>query len=105
MEVSKDIIRYCLLYDFKMGLLAAVSSRRICQTFWDSAVNECTARHWFQKFKSRDLSLCDKIRSGRPHTWDDEALQVSIKENSNLICGEFATLLTFCDETDFICTS
>ncbi|GFS38703.1 histone-lysine N-methyltransferase SETMAR [Trichonephila inaurata madagascariensis] len=58
-DVSKELVQGCLLYDFKVGLSVAASSRRICQAFGDSAVNERTARHWFQKFRSGDLSLCD----------------------------------------------
>ncbi|GFT31101.1 histone-lysine N-methyltransferase SETMAR [Nephila pilipes] len=75
MEVSKDLVRCCVLYDFKEGLSAAASSHRICQAFGDSAVNERTTR---QKFRLRDLSLCGKPRSGRPHALDDEALQAAI---------------------------
>ncbi|GFY52742.1 histone-lysine N-methyltransferase SETMAR [Trichonephila inaurata madagascariensis] len=74
MDVSKALVRGCLLYDFKVGLSAAASSCRICQAFGDSAVNERTAKHWFQKFNSEDLSLCDKARTGRPQALDDEAL-------------------------------
>ena len=38
MEVSRDLVRSCLLYDFKVGLSAAASSLRICQAFGDGAV-------------------------------------------------------------------
>ncbi|GFY43355.1 histone-lysine N-methyltransferase SETMAR [Trichonephila inaurata madagascariensis] len=82
MDVSKELDRGCLLYDLKVGLSAAASSRRICQAFEDSDVNERTARHWFQKFRSDELSLCDKARTGRPHASDEEALQAAIEEDS-----------------------
>ncbi|GFY72332.1 histone-lysine N-methyltransferase SETMAR [Trichonephila inaurata madagascariensis] len=82
MDVSKELVRGCLIYDFKVGLSAAASSHRICQAFGDSAVNERTARHWFQKFRSGDLSLCDKARTGRPQALDDEALKAAIKEDT-----------------------
>ena len=58
--MSKELFRCCLLYDFKVGLSAAASSRRICQAFGNSAVNERTARHWFQKFRSGDFSVYDE---------------------------------------------
>ncbi|GFS62128.1 histone-lysine N-methyltransferase SETMAR [Trichonephila clavipes] len=90
MGVSKGLVWDCLLYNFKAGLSAAASSRRICQAFGDSAVNERTTRHWFQKLRSRDLSLCDKARTGRPQALDDEALQASIEEDSSQTCGELA---------------
>ncbi|GFS61769.1 histone-lysine N-methyltransferase SETMAR [Trichonephila inaurata madagascariensis] len=90
MDVSKELVRGCLLYDFKVSLSAAASSRRICQALGDSAVNECTARHWFQKFRSGDLSLCDRARTGRPQALDDEPLQVAIEEDSCQTCGKLA---------------
>ncbi|GFT86901.1 histone-lysine N-methyltransferase SETMAR [Trichonephila clavipes] len=66
-----ELVRGCLLYDFKLGLSAAASSHRICQAFGDSAVNERMARHWFRKFRSGDMSLCDKARRGRPQALND----------------------------------
>ncbi|PRD18640.1 UNVERIFIED_CONTAM: mariner\T [Trichonephila clavipes] len=54
----------------------------------DSAVSERTARHWFQKFRSGDLSLCDKARTGRPQALYDEALQAAIGKDSSQTCGE-----------------
>ncbi|GFV64909.1 histone-lysine N-methyltransferase SETMAR [Trichonephila clavipes] len=67
MDVSKELVRGCLLYDFKVGLSAVASSRRICQAFGDSAVNERTARHWFKKIRSGDLSP-DSGTKWVPHT-------------------------------------
>ncbi|GFY64897.1 histone-lysine N-methyltransferase SETMAR [Trichonephila inaurata madagascariensis] len=99
MDVSKELVRGCLLYDFKMGLSAAASSHRICQAFGDSAVNECIARHWFQKFRSGDLSLCDKAQTGRPQALDDEALQAAIVEDSGQMCGELARQFNTSSET------
>ncbi|GFW98501.1 histone-lysine N-methyltransferase SETMAR [Trichonephila clavipes] len=99
MNVSKELVQGCLLYDFKVGLSAAASSRRICEAFGDSAVNERTARHWFLKFRSGDLSLCDKARTGRPQVLDDEALQVAIEEVSSQTCGELARQFNTSSET------
>ncbi|GFY35291.1 histone-lysine N-methyltransferase SETMAR [Trichonephila clavipes] len=75
---------------------AAASSRRIFQAFGDSVVNERMARHWFQKFRSGDLSLCDKARTRRPRALNDEALQAAIKEDSSQTCGgTFQTIQHF----------
>ncbi|GFY59519.1 histone-lysine N-methyltransferase SETMAR [Trichonephila inaurata madagascariensis] len=98
MDVSKELIRGCLLNDFKVKS-AAASSRRICQAFGDSTVNERTARHWFQKFKSGDLSFCDKARTGRPQALDDEALQAAIVEHSSQTCGELDRQFNTSSET------
>ncbi|GFW87935.1 histone-lysine N-methyltransferase SETMAR [Trichonephila clavipes] len=69
MDALNELVLGCLLYDFKVGLSATASSRRISQAFGDSAVNERTARHWFEIFRSGDLSLCDKARTGRHKPW------------------------------------
>ncbi|GFS60985.1 histone-lysine N-methyltransferase SETMAR [Trichonephila inaurata madagascariensis] len=98
MDVSKELVRGCLLYDFKVDLSAAASSRRICQAFGDSAVNKRTERHWFRKFRSRGLSLCDKARTGRPQALDDEALQAAI-EDSSQTCSELARQFITSSET------
>ncbi|GFT36340.1 histone-lysine N-methyltransferase SETMAR [Trichonephila clavipes] len=87
MDVLKKLVRCCLIYDFKVGLSTAASSRRICQAFWDSAVNERMARHWFQKFRSGDVSLCDKTETRQSQALDNEALQAAIQD-SRQMCGE-----------------
>ncbi|GFY75876.1 histone-lysine N-methyltransferase SETMAR [Trichonephila inaurata madagascariensis] len=78
MDVSKELVRGCLLYDFKVGLSAAVTSRRICQAFGDSAVNE--------------------LRTGRSQALNDKALQAAI-ENSSKTCGELARQFITSSET------
>ncbi|GFS75190.1 histone-lysine N-methyltransferase SETMAR [Nephila pilipes] len=83
-NVSKDLARCCLFCDLKVGLSEAASSRQICRAFGDSTVNERTARHWFKKFRSGDLSLCEEPNSGRPHALDNESLSAAIEENSSL---------------------
>ncbi|GFT42117.1 histone-lysine N-methyltransferase SETMAR [Trichonephila clavipes] len=99
MDASKELVWGCLLYDFKVGLPAAASSHQIYQVFGDSAVNEPTARHWFQNCRSGDLSLCDKARTGRPQVLDDKTLQAAIKDDSSQTCGELARKFNTSSET------
>ena len=82
-----------------MGLPEATPSSRICQAFEDRFENEHSTRHWFQKFKSGDLSLCDEPHSSRPQALK-EALQAAIQEDSSLTCGEFPRQFKFLGETD-----
>lgn len=65
---------------FKVGFSTAASNCRIRQVFRDNAVNERTTSHWFQKFRSGDLFLCDEPCSGRPHVLNGEALKAAIEE-------------------------
>ncbi|GFY70478.1 histone-lysine N-methyltransferase SETMAR [Trichonephila inaurata madagascariensis] len=62
----------------------------MCQAFGGSTVDESTVRHWFQKFRSGDLSLWDKARTGRPQALVGEALQAAIEKDSSQTCGELA---------------
>ncbi|GFS53313.1 histone-lysine N-methyltransferase SETMAR [Nephila pilipes] len=90
MEVSKNLVRCCFFYDFKVGLSVAASSSGICQALGDRTVNECIARHCLKIFRSGDLSLCDELSSGRPYALDYKALPAAIQEDNSLTCGEFA---------------
>ncbi|GFW15072.1 histone-lysine N-methyltransferase SETMAR [Trichonephila clavipes] len=86
MEVPKELVRGCLLYDFKVGLSAAASNRRICQAFGDSAVNKRTPRNWFKK---SGREICLSLITGQPQALDDKALQAALQEGSSQTCGEF----------------
>ncbi|GFU87001.1 histone-lysine N-methyltransferase SETMAR [Trichonephila clavipes] len=48
---------------------------------------------------SRDLSLCDKARIGRPQALDDEALQAAIEENSSQTYGELVRQINTSSKT------
>ncbi|GFT78844.1 hypothetical protein NPIL_348721, partial [Nephila pilipes] len=54
--MSKDLVQCCFLYDFKVGLSEAASSRRIFQVFGDGAVNERTTRHLLKNL-GREICL------------------------------------------------
>lgn len=81
MDVSKSTVRSCLLYDFKSGLSAAESQRRITDAFGDGTVSKTTAKDWFTRFRGGDFNLEDRPRSGRPSGIDDSLLQAAIEAN------------------------
>ncbi|GFT23632.1 histone-lysine N-methyltransferase SETMAR [Trichonephila clavipes] len=85
----------CLLYDFKGGLSAAASSRPLCQEFGDNAVNERTARNWFQnsgseicpteiKFEQDDYRPCITKPCRRPLRKTVVKCVVNFPDNSTL---------------------
>ncbi|KAI6171945.1 Histone-lysine N-methyltransferase SETMAR [Aphelenchoides besseyi] len=51
--------RVCLLYDFKAGLSALESVRKIHSCFGEDAVGLEGARTWFKKFRSGNLNIAD----------------------------------------------
>lgn len=74
MQFDREHLRTCMFYDFKSGLKAVESYRRLCQAFGPNVVSERTTRDWFKRFKEGDADFQDKPRSGRPSTFDDERL-------------------------------
>ncbi|GFY58315.1 histone-lysine N-methyltransferase SETMAR [Trichonephila inaurata madagascariensis] len=70
MDVSKELVQGCFLYDFKVGLSAAASNLRICQAFGDCTVEE-----------------------------HDEGLQAAIEEDSSQTCCELARQFNTSSET------
>ena len=62
-----------------MNQSAAETARKINQVFGNNSVNERTVRRWFEKFRSRDFSLEDEFRSGRPTVIQDEDLKTLVE--------------------------
>ncbi|CAI9724122.1 histone-lysine N-methyltransferase SETMAR-like [Octopus vulgaris] len=81
MELSKRDIRAILLFNFKKGRKAAESARDINETFGEEMTSEWSARKWFKRFRSGDLSLEDRERSGRPSVIDDGQLKTVIEKD------------------------
>ncbi|GFT84162.1 YLP motif-containing protein 1 [Nephila pilipes] len=67
------------------------------QTDWNKMTDPSHADRALTRTKLGDLSLCDKLRRGRPHAVDDEALLAVIEEG--LTCGELAKQFNVSDET------
>ncbi len=64
-----------MLYEFDRGSTAAETTRNIYTAYDEEVVDSSTFRRWFAKFRSEDIILTDKSRSGRPLDFNDEALQ------------------------------
>jgi histone-lysine N-methyltransferase SETMAR len=98
-QLSKDLLRHSILYDFRAGLKAAESHRRLCQAFGPDIVSATTVRDWFQRFKSGDYSIVDKTKSGRPPELDDGELRQLVESNPRLTTREMATTLGYDQST------
>lgn len=91
--ITKSMIRTCLLYDFKSGVKAAESSRRICAAFGSDTVSERTAQDWFKRFRDGDTSIEDRPRSGRPSQVDEERLKQLVEADPHQTSSELAAVL------------
>lgn len=99
MPIDLQVIRACLLYEFKLGSNASEACRRICSAFGNDVVKRRTAQKWFARFGKGDESLEDAPRSGRPSDINDKDLQEVIEKNSNLSCQDLAQIFNVSDET------
>ena len=93
LNITQTFLRGCMLYDFKSGMKAVASCRRICDAFGNDIVSERVCQDWFSRFKKGDYSLCDKPRSGRPSTVDNEALKNLLERNPRSTTREYAETL------------
>ena len=99
MSENKTVIRACLLYEYKLGSTASEAHRKICSAFGEQFFSERTARNWFNVFKSGNMSLTDKQRSGRPLAVNDQELVDEIERDSSQTCKELATVFETSNET------
>lgn len=99
MDISNRDIRIILLYEFKLGTSATETVRKLCSVFDSDVMSIRTAQFWFNKFRSGDMCLENKPRSGRPVTIDNDVLRRKIDENPSLTCEKLAEDLNVSDET------
>ena len=101
MDISKPFLRNCMLYDFKSGLKATESARRINDAFGSDTISERTVREWFARFRAGDNNLQDKPRSGRPSELNDDRLKRLVKANPQQTTRELAEELGMSNSTVF----
>ena len=81
LEMTNLLMRSCLLYDFKSGLNAADSWRRLWPVFGNDLIAERTLRKHFKRFKDEGLTLDDKPDSRRSSEVDKDRLRELVKQN------------------------
>ncbi|EYB95937.1 hypothetical protein Y032_0154g2953 [Ancylostoma ceylanicum] len=62
------------------GHNVAHTTAHICTAFKGDVISRWTVNRLFQRFKSGDISLEDRPRSGRPTDCNDEALRDALRE-------------------------
>lgn len=93
MATDRVHIRHCMLFMFKLGKTPAETKEWICSAYGEDAVGASTCREWFAKFRSGDLDLNDKPRSGRPQEMDTDDLQALLDEDDAQSTTELAKQL------------
>lgn len=99
MEFSKEHQRHAILFLYQKGVENAEEvQRQLSFVFGDSTLAARTIRDWLNKFRSRDFSLEDEPRAGRPVELDDNALLALVRDNPRLNTREMGEQLG-CDYT------
>ncbi|KFD58273.1 hypothetical protein M513_01036 [Trichuris suis] len=74
--------RAILLYEFKSQRSVREAVSNINAAFGPGTFSKSTARHWFKKFASGCESLEDSPRTGRPSSFDNQALKEPVESDS-----------------------
>ncbi|GFV88293.1 histone-lysine N-methyltransferase SETMAR [Trichonephila clavipes] len=72
------------------GSNASVACKNLCAVFGKDIVNVRICQRWFSKFRSGDLSLQERDRSGRPSKIDNDVLRSMLENNPHLTSQEIA---------------
>lgn len=93
MERDKNFFRGLLLSKFDEGKNAAQAFEEILAVYPNLAQSYRTCRRWFQRYKNGDFSTSDRERSGRPHKFDDAALQALLDADASQTENQLAQAL------------
>ena len=93
MEISKEHICLCLLYEYMLGHSASAATRNICRAFGPGSIGKTTATDRFNRFRNGNFSLQDEARPGRPTTIDLDELRSLLETDPTLTTTAVATTL------------
>ena len=97
---SPEQLRFLMLYWFRVHGNATRATSEINDVF-PGAVTIRTCQRWFQRFKSGDLSLEDKPRTGRPQEVSNDDLLEVVEENPRVTTDELAIMFDCSNSTIF----
>ena len=88
MECRNEHFRHILLFYFRKGKNAARAAKKLRDVYGEEALKARHCRNWFDKFRSRDFSLKDEQRSGRPNEVDDDQIKAIIESDRHVTVQE-----------------
>ena len=91
--ITREHLRACLLYEYRLGTSAAETHRRLYTAFGQNIVSNTTVYDWFNRFMAGNETLEDEPRSGHPPELDDDELRELVESDPHLTTRELASKL------------
>lgn len=92
---EKIAIRGLIRFFWKKGLSARATAAEICDVEGKGTIGHATVSIWFKRFDSGDMSLKDKLRSGRPQMLEPEVLCKAVEANPQISTRKLSDELGF----------
>ncbi|KFD49574.1 hypothetical protein M513_09517 [Trichuris suis] len=97
--MDEKLRRAILLYEFKSGRSVREAVRNINAAFGPGSVSKSTAGYWFRIFASGCESLEGPPRTGRPSSFDNQALKELVESDPTQTQDEMAVKLAVSRQT------
>ena len=85
--------------NLKKGSKASQAARNIRSVYKNEAPSIRTCQRWFKQFESRNFTLEDSLRSGRPSSVPLKVLKAVVEENPKQTARELAKQFSTCHRT------
>ncbi|KAI1690613.1 histone-lysine N-methyltransferase SETMAR [Ditylenchus destructor] len=95
MEKNRSVIRELLKFEFELGHSAKQAMNNINRAKGAGTVAYSTAKEWYSKFRSGNLTIEDNLKSGRPREVDREAVVNAVKDAFTIFISKKLTYPNF----------
>ena len=93
MDATQTHIRHCLLFEFELAIQQPKPNATSAKHLGQDVISCRACEKWFKRFRSGDLSLEDRPRSGRPSQLDSSALRELVEADPRQTTRSMAAAL------------
>ncbi|VDP04182.1 unnamed protein product [Heligmosomoides polygyrus] len=91
--INSSILRPIVYNEVLQGDSTRTAASNICAAFEEEGIHYSTVARWYQRFKTGDISLEGRPRSGRPSVVEEDSLREAFKVKPNSTTRELAATL------------